>query len=413
MTGRPRLALGEQGEIGYKTTRQQVVARVVIRDTDGRRRDVTATAATKGAAKRALERRLAQRRPAARVGVLPTMSVRELGQYWLDRRAGGPDGPKTGESATVRRGRAVLPQTLGAYATSLRVTIYPDLGEVQLRELTVGLLDSFLADLEDTGISTAQARSVLSQMLAFAVRQGALGSNPMLLVEPPNREANEVEALDLTSVATLRHAVLPETRRRPGLRGPNRDLCEVVDLGLGTGCRIGESLALQWKHLDLDGETPTALVNGTLVEPRKGFVDALHRQEHTKARDVRTLILPDHVVQMLLQRRARSKYAGPEDPVFASRNGVWIWPNNIRTRLRAAVEGIAELEGTTPHTLRRTVGTRVAHEVSLDAAREQLGHAHPGITGKRYVQRRKLALDLREVLDEFFACPDSGTDEPG
>lgn len=107
------------------------------------------------------------------------------------------------------------------------------------------------------------------------------------------------------------------------------------------------------------------------------------------------------MVELLRARRARAKHARDADPVFASRTGTWLWPNNIRTRLRAALDG-SDLAGTTPHTLRRTVGTTIAHELGLDTAREQLGHAHPGVTGRLYVARMKIAPDCRAVLDQFF-----------
>ena len=62
-----------------------------------------------------------------------------------------------------------------------------------------------------------------------------------------------------------------------------------------------------------------------------------------------------------------------------------------------------EIGGTSFHTLRRTVGTLIAHEVSLDAAREQLGHRDPSVTYQHYVGRRAVAPDVREVLDRLLA----------
>lgn len=101
--------------------------------------------------------------------------------------------------------------------------------------------------------------------------------------------------------------------------------------------------------------------------------------------------------------------------MFSSGSGTWLWPNKVRTRLRKAVAGVAELEGTTPHTLRRTVGTLVAHEVGLDAAREQLGHSDPSVTYQHYVAARRVGPDLRQVLDRFFARDEarSRTSGPG
>lgn len=86
-------------------------------------------------------------------------------------------------------------------------------------------------------------------------------------------------------------------------------------------------------------------------------------------RDPEAVTQVRHARDALASRRGRTRWLGAEDPVFASRVGTWLWPNNVRTRLRQAVVGVPGLDGTTPHALRRTVGTLVAHEVGLDAAR--------------------------------------------
>lgn len=100
----------------------------------------------------------------------------------------------------------------------------------------------------------------------------------------------------------------------------------------------------------------------------------------------------------------------PDAPIFATRTGNWISPSNMRTRLRRAIErSVAngdprdrELEGTTLHTLRRTVGTLLTHEVSLDVAREQLGHRDPSITYQHYVGKRPVAPDVRTTLAQLL-----------
>ena len=406
-TGRPPLAPGERGRV---TTKQlgpnKFQARVVLRELDGRRRDLTVTAKSREAAQRLMEARLKERTAPSIMGITATMTVDELCDYWLSHRLKQTfTAPPVPTQRSGRRAKArvltLKPQTVASYAAAVNSTIKPTLGALRLQELTVGRLDQVLTDLEHTGVSTAQMRSVLSQMLRVAARHGAITGNPMTLVEPPPREDREVEVLESDGVALLRHLVRPEVQGTPGRRRPNRDLCEYVDVALGTGARISEVLALRWEHVDLDAELPTVLVNGTLVEPRKGYVDTLHRQEHTKTGDTRVLLLPDHVVALLRARRARVKHTDASDPVFASTNGTWLWPNNLRTRLRAAIVD-TELEGTTPHTLRRTVGTSVAHQVSLDAARAQLGHALPGITGRLYVAPRKLGPDVRHILGSYF-----------
>ena len=53
-----------------------------------------------------------------------------------------------------------------------------------------------------------------------------------------------------------------------------------------------------------------------------------------------------------------------------------------------------------------------SHEAGLDAAREQLGHSDPSVTYQRYVAARRVAPDLRPLLNRFFA-PDVPAAEQG
>jgi integrase len=78
-----------------------------------------------------------------------------------------------------------------------------------------------------------------------------------------------------------------------------------------------------------------------------------------------------------------------------------LWPNNMRTKLRGVVAGTA-LAGVSPHTLRRTVGTLVAHSVGRDAARDVLGHRDPSVTARHYVADTGRVIDIRDVLDPIF-----------
>jgi integrase len=391
--GRPRLAPGEHGDpwiVALPNGRYRAVVRV--RDRDGRVREVTATADTKGGAKRALLRKLKGRSTTTSFGVTSNTSIEQLGGFWLEHRA------RTGNA---RSRRHLAPQTLAIYQGALRSVLEPAIGGLRIGEASVGLLEAVFADLDESGISTAHARSVLNQMLTLAVRHGALEANPMALVTLPVRKQEGVAALDVATARELRRIVHAKAEGKPGRRKPTPDLRDFIDVGLGTGCRIGEILALNWSRLDLDCSVPTAQIDGTLVEPRTGYVARLHRQDWTKSRSVRKLILPAYVADLLRERRDKAGVLAPDSPVFASPSQTWLWPNNIRTRLRAAIAGTI-LEGATPHTLRRTVGTLVAHEVGLDAAREQLGHSDPSLTWRSYVAARPVAPDLRKILDAFF-----------
>jgi len=303
----------------------------------------------------------------------------------------------------------VAPQSIAGYRSALDNLIVPALGGLRLPEATVGIIDQALADIERRGRSTAQARTVLRQMFALAVRHEAIASNPMHDVSRPRRGHRQVEALTVEDArAVVEHARAycgSRALRKDGLpRGGkprNPDLVELIVFLLGTGTRIGEALGVRWGDVDLTGDAPLFHVSGTLVEPRKGYVESLHRQEIPKGRERRTLVLPDAVVEMLADRRKRTQWRRLHDPVFASSRGTWLWPNNMRTRIRTAFAGTrwADLE---PHTLRRTVGTLLTHEAGVDVARDFLGHSDPSVTFQHYTGPRKVAPDVRHLLDWFF-----------
>lgn len=428
-----RIPRGSHGEV---TTKQQPdgrwTARVQVRDIDGRIRSVRVKATTKSGALRAMRGRLDERVDPTIKGITPDTTYDTLAALWLQHRT---------DHGKVRTKGKLAPQTLATYNAEIEHVILPAIGKVRIRETNVPFLDRLFADVEHRrrhgsyqprphGRSTRQLRVVLSGMIGLAVAHGALPANPMRDAAQSARDPKaEVEYLTVTQAHHLRARVRREAMRVEGRRMPNPDLEEFVDLLLGTGMREGEGLAV--RPLDLTGidlsrfpafaETITRTapgedglailhVRGTLIEPRKGYVDHLHRQDTTKTREDRRLILPDPTVTLLVERMLRQPPATPESPIFATRTGNWISPANMRTRLRAAIERALghgepadkELDGTTLHTLRRTVGTLLAHEISLDAARDQLGHRDPSITSRHYVGKRTLASDNRTTLTRLL-----------
>lgn len=411
-----RIPIGSHGEI--KIVQQddgRWLARTQVRDRDGRVRSVRVVDKTKGAAGRKLERRLEERIDPTAAGVTAATTFEELGRVWLQHRRDHGKSRSSGELAM---------QTLAIYNSEIQIVIIPAIGGVRIGEVNVPFLDRLFADVEhgrdhgayrgrEGGRSTKQLRVVLTGMLGLAVAHGALPVNPMRDTASSARESRrEVKFLTVPQSNYLRWCVQRSASRVEGQRMANYDLEELVDVLLGTGCRLGEALAIRPRDLvDVNGPSPLLHVCGTLVEPRKGFVDTLHRQDTTKTRDDRTLILPDRVVEVVRLRMDRNPPSNLDAPVFATRVGTWISPANMRTRLRRALSRAPvtstgspdEIRGTSFHTLRRTVGTLVAHEVSLDAAREQLGHRDPSVTYQHYVGRRAVAPDVRAVLDRLLA----------
>jgi integrase len=391
LSSRPRV-----GEVGVSWVRpvtsgasERWLAAVWVRDLDGRRRLVQARLPGRREAEEALGERLAQRRPLGFRGAEPDMTVQELGEYWMRRRLEEARAPSTGERRGEDNG-VVSMQALAGYQVALSRIINPRLGGLRLTEARTGVVDEALTRVDLSGRTTRVARSVLAQMFAMAVRHDALVSNPMREVRRAPRRRRVVQALSVEEARellrlTASHQSSVACDEAGHLSGGTRrtpDLHDVVLLLLGTGMRIGEALALRWTDLDLHADVPCVRVDATMVEPRRDaatgqvFVAGLHRQPMTKTGAARTIALPGGVVDMLNRRRVGMRAQHDRQPVFTHKGGGWLWPNNTRTKLGGVVAGTS-LVGVSPHTLRRTVGTLVAHSAGLDVARDILGHRDP------------------------------------
>ncbi|WP_370246621.1 tyrosine-type recombinase/integrase [Nocardioides sp.] len=391
--GRPSLGLNETGQMWVvRNDNGTWTAKQWLRGTDGRRRQVTASGRTRREATDKLTAKLAIRPTANARGIQPDWTITELGAYWLDRKA---------RVERTKTGAPIKPQTLGYYDSYLRNVVIPHLGQVRLHEIDPPLLETILAQMSDFGIATDGPRTILNQMLKLAVRDGAIATNPLDQVPDQPRAAPPVDALTPDQARDLLARLHPDARRKPGRRGPTHNLSDIATMTMATGARIGEVLALTWNKIDLTSPDPTVRIDGTLIEPRKDYVTHLHRQESTKTDDIRVLHLPDPVVDILHRRRATSRYTDPLDPVLGSKNGTWIWPANLRDDLRTALEP-TPYNHVTPHTLRRTVATHLAHHASVEAAQLQLGHKLGTGTITRYIAPTEHRPDQRHLLTQLL-----------
>lgn len=156
-----------------------------------------------------------------------------------------------------------------------------------------------------------------------------------------------------------------------------------VRLGVlaGAGLRIGEALALRWRHVDL----PT----GTL-----------HIVRAKTAAGVRSVDLTAALREELVLWRAATQHGEPDDYVLSTSTGRKQNPSNLRRDVLApaveaanaklAKDGIAPLEAITFHSLRRTYASlRCACGDDVRYTAGQLGHEDPRFTLKTYTQATK------------------------
>ncbi|MFE9187811.1 tyrosine-type recombinase/integrase [Micromonospora haikouensis] len=383
---RPELPIGTWGKIRTeKLGPRRFRSRARFRDYDGKTRDIEATDTTGPAAERALKVKLRDRTTPNDDEITRETHVSRLAELWIE------------EITTEER---IAPQTIHRYATSVRAAILPALGNLRIREASVGRLDRFLRDIAKDRPSAARgAKVVLSQMFALAVRHGALPTNPVRDTGRLRKPRRAVVILSDEHLQAVRTAIRDWQRPVPGKPGPRHtgDLADVVDLMLATGARIGEILALRWADLDLATERPTLTICGTLVfVTGQGFF----RQPWTKSdAGYRTVVLPRFAVGMLLARKLDAA-DNSHDAIFASRRGTWLSPNNVRRQWRQA-RADTDLAWVTPHTFRKTVATLIKEETNTKNAAAQLGHSSEEVTATYYIAKPVQAPDVSDVLERL------------
>jgi integrase len=222
-----------------------------------------------------------------------------------------------------------------------------------IQEATVGAIDRYLKTLARTHPSGAQrCKGTLLQMFSMAVRHGALPANPVRDVGRLPRPRKIVQAMTFDEIERVRLALhLWRTTKAVGPR-KSRACTDLFDLLLATGCRIGEACALRWQDIDLHAGTLT--VAGTMVFLRG---TGWERQEFPKTlAGQRTIHLPPFARAMLSRRRTEEPH-DQDDPLFASRTGTFVQPDNMRRSLRSALQRQADLKWVSPHVFRKTVAT--------------------------------------------------------
>ena len=249
-----------------------------------------------------------------------------LGDYyepWLRRYRG-------------RTARGLEDSTRREYEISFRLHILPlPIAGLKMREVGAPDVRDWLAELEDRGCSPTtirKARAALSVMLASAVEDGDLGSNPAAGVRyvpspnakraHPKRAHRKLTAADVTAIL----ATMEDHWRA------------FFMLLVQSGVRIGELLGLTWEHVHL-GDDPHILV-------AEQFYRGERKQLKTDASKDRVPLSPTMAAWLAELRPAD---AAQSTPVFPSVTGTPLTYSNMYSRvLRPALieAGIARNLGT-------------------------------------------------------------------
>lgn len=170
-TGRPPIELGAHGKISTEDIgdgRTRAAAR--MRTWDGDIHRITAVGATPADARALLERRMADRLRLSELHAWRYLTAddpfADVAAYWLD---------------CLWDWTTVSDAAIASYRRVVQRQLTPGFENVTIGELTMERVERHLAALgrAESAASARMAREVLNLILEFALREGALASNPL------------------------------------------------------------------------------------------------------------------------------------------------------------------------------------------------------------------------------------------
>jgi integrase len=275
------------------------------------------------------------------------------------------------------------PSTYRDYETHLRLRLVPTFGRLKLRTVTRDRIERYLAVLDALRVEEGPRKGerVLSrktindsliplrQILGRAVRDGILAGNSAASSDRDDPLELPYERPEMLSLnreegsAYLAAAWAITYDREPdegrAWFGP---LAEIL---LGAGLRIGEALALEWRHVLWDESS----LRIEIASKRKDGIGT------TKGNRARTVAIDSGLVEVL--RRHRVTSGGAAGLVFRSKTGAVLDVDNVRRRGHVvALSGAGLPLGVRMHDLRHSCARWwLASGASIFFVQQQLGHA--------------------------------------
>lgn len=282
---------------------------------------------------------------------------------WVDPSAGAVAFGKYAEEWF--RGLVVKPKTLAGYRSLLDSRILPTLEQVELRRITPNLLRSWIAEMAADGLSgsrMAQAKRVVSAVLAQAVTDGLIARNPAETVKAPKTAEREPRYLTAEEVTELAVACEGRMTRAGAL----------VKVLAYAGLRWGEAVALRGGSINvlrrrIHVRESATMVNGELVwGPPKS-----HR--------ARTVVVPRFLADEL------APLIEGDELIFTSPTGMPLRSSNFHRRVWKPAVNDRGLGDLVPHDLRHTAASlAISAGASVKAVQLMLGHRSAQVTLDRY-----------------------------
>lgn len=222
-----------------------------------------------------------------------------------------------------------------------------------LRDVTLPILQQFVADMHDVGISPrSQARIVsgLKSFFKYLVMAGYTEENPSIMLETPNIGLHLPEVLTLEEIDRLENEI--DTSTTEGVRN-----YAIIETLYGCGLRVSELVNLEISRVFLKDKY--LIVNG-------------------KGSKERIVPMSDMVIDLIsdyLKVRGEVIKPGEENVLYLSRRGTRLTRQMIFTIIKRLATQAGIKKTISPHTLRHSFATHLLEGgANLRAIQQMLGH---------------------------------------
>jgi integrase len=266
------------------------------------------------------------------------------------------------------------------YEKRLRLQLLPVVGVVLLRDLTSLLVERFLTEMRAEGgklekpVSVYGQRGALTTLrvaLADAVKHKLILANVATLVKLPKEEYQEAKWWSPAEAAAFLACPRVAAHR----------LYALFRMGLDSGMRQGELLALRWHDVDFAGKT---------VHVRRNLehVRGVKKEKAPKSKaGIRKLPVAKETMDILAEHREKMNALGwdvKEGVVFPNARGGWINDSHLR-KIYCRLVAAAKVSTMRCYDLRHTAASMwLANGASIRAVADRLGHEDPAITRRYY-----------------------------
>lgn len=284
-------------------------------------------------------------------------------------------------------------------------------GSRPLALITTSEIARFLCELDaEPGVAPRTVnkhRQLLCSVFKHAMRDDTfkLPTNPALATdkrrEPDARPIDFYEPEEVLALARAARAGAHRDPSRPAVsaaEAAERARADEQDAALFivaafTGLRLGELLALRWRHVDfIDAKllVEASWSGGRLTSP--------------KSRKWRAVPLADQAAAVLAQLAERPNFVGRDELVFCSAVGDYLDPSALRRRYRRA-QAAACLRPLRFHDLRHSFGSLVIREFDPVSVKDFMGHSKIATT-ERYLHARSRRTDAVRLTKAFGSPSD-------